>query len=266
MGQPDKRQPKSLQAFTRLELAVVLACVCLLGLIVLPMLGRSRAAGSEAVCMNNLRNLGRALLVYSDQNRGFVPEEGSIGFTVFHVNNADAWYNLAVLPEYPAMRTLYLTNSYPLPASGSVYSCPAAPLPPAGQPSVAWAYFMYAENARACVNKSGTTPRTYQTRIPSVPRPSSTFLMAEVDDNYVTNSTIPANSTVLAQYTAVRHDGFSVFTMMDGSVRLFGTNDFLHDVVTAQHEWYVNGTDASGGYTSWNCYWWPTPTTPTSSP
>src|SRR4051812_31327175 len=105
MGQFDRQQPKFCHAFTRLELAVVLACLCLLGLIVLPMLGRSRAAGSEAVCMNNLRNLGRAFLVYSDQSRGYVPNEGNIGMTVFNVANATAWYNAAVQPEYPTMKS-----------------------------------------------------------------------------------------------------------------------------------------------------------------
>jgi type II secretory pathway pseudopilin PulG len=260
MGTFSNQRPKTNNAFTRLELIVVLACVCLLGLVALPMLGRSHSAGCESVCMNNLRNLGRAMLVYSDQNRSYVPEEGNIGVTVFNVANSDAWYNLAVLPEYPAMKALYLTNNYPLPASGTIYSCPAAQLPVAGQPSIAWAYFMYAENARACVNK-GTTPRN-QTRISAVPRPSSTILMAEVnDDDYFANSGVPANSAVLAQYTAARHDGFGIFSMMDGSVRVFSTNDYSHNSTTAAQEWYSNGTDASSGYTSWPCYWWPTSTT-----
>ena len=266
MGRFDRQQPKFRNAFTRLELAVVLACVSLLGLVVLPMLGRSRSGGSEVVCMNNLRNLGRAMLVYSDQNRGYVPEEGNIGSSILNTVNADAWYNLAVSPEYPTYRSLYLSNNYPVPANGSIYSCPSAPVPPAGQPSLTWAYFMYGENARACVNKNGSGPRTYQTRIPTVPRPASTCLMAENNDDYASNAGFPAVSSVQGQYTATWHDGFAVFVMMDGSVRLFSTNDYLHSLSTAAQEWYINGANASGGYTSWNCYWWPTPTTPTSSP
>src|SRR4051812_34385140 len=103
MGRFHRQQPKFRHAFTRLELAVVLACVCLLGLIVLPMLGRSRAAGSEAVCMNNLRNLGRAFLIYSDQNKGYVPEEGVNSSTILATQNTSAWYNVAVLPGYTPM-------------------------------------------------------------------------------------------------------------------------------------------------------------------
>lgn len=262
MGRTDKQQPNSRAAFTRFELAVVLACVCLLGLVVLPMLGRSRAAGSEAVCMNNLRNLGRAFLVYSDQNGGYVPNEGNITVNVISSGNATAWYNAAVLPEYPSMKSLYSTaasTNFPVPASPSVYSCPGAAPPPAGQPSVAWAFFMYGENNCLCVNSpSATRP---QTRFPNIPKASVTVMIGEVDDSTY-NSATPSLSGVQAAYTATRHDGFGLFTMCDGSLRALTTNQFVHPLSSAAQEWYVNGADSGQGYTSWPVYWWPTPTTP----
>lgn len=266
MGLAKKQQPKSSHAFTRLELAVVLACVCLLGLIVLPMLGRSRAAGSEAVCMNNLRNLGRAFLVYSDQNKGYVPEEGDITRTVLDARNATAWYNAAVLPEYPSMKSLYSTGiatNFPVPGNGTVYSCPAAPLPPTGQPSLQWAFFMYAENNWLCVNAGTRTTygQSVQTRFPTIPKPAATVMLGEVDDNYAVNAGFPSLSGVQAIYATMRHDNFGLFTMCDGSVRALSTNDFLHASSSAAQEWYINGSNSSGGYTSWPAYWWPTPTT-----
>jgi type II secretory pathway pseudopilin PulG len=246
-------------AFTRLELIVVLACFCVLGLVALPMLGRSHNAGTEAVCMNNLRNLGRAMLIYCDQNRGFVPEEGNIANTIFTAANSDAWYNVATVPAYPSMKSLYTSGQYPLPGNGSIYSCPAAPLPPAGQPSLSWAFFMYGENSRICVNQGTRTTlgQSVQTKIATLPRPSLTILMAEVDDNYPLNAGNPALSGTTAHFTPARHNGFGLFNMCDGSVRAFTTSEFNHPESTALQEWSTNGA-----LTSWPCYWWPSPTTP----
>jgi type II secretory pathway pseudopilin PulG len=262
MGRFDKQRSRSCHAFTRLELAVVLACVCLLGLIVMPMLGRSHNAASESVCMNNLRNLGRALLIYSDQNRGLVPEEGDLTKTTVNSGNGDAWYNLAVQPEFPSYVSLYSSHNYPVPGNGSVYSCPAAPVPPPGQPSLAWAYFMYGENNWLCVNKGSRAGGAQQTRIPTLPRPSVTILLAENDDDYATSSAYPALSGTHGKFAVARHDSACLMVMIDGSVRGFRTNEFMHDDSSPGHEWYANLNDTNGGFTAYPCYWWPTPTTP----
>jgi type II secretory pathway pseudopilin PulG len=262
MGQFDRQQPKFCHAFTRLELAVVLGCVSLLGLLVLPMLGRSHSAAGEAVCMNNLRNLGRAFLVYSDQNKGYVPEEGNLVSTIVATANAYAWYNVAVQPEYPSIKNLYVAGNFPLPGNGSIYSCPAALNPPVGQPSFAWAFFMYGENNRLCVNQSTRTAsgQAVQTRFSTIPRPAATIMIGELDDDFAVNSGIPANSGVFAPYVVARHDGFGLSTMCDGSVGTFTTNQFIHANSSAAQEWYSDGNSSTGGYTSWPVYWYPTPT------
>ena len=247
------------KAFTRLDLVVVLAIVCVLIVVAFPLLGRSHAAGSEAVCMNNLRNLGRALLIYSDQNNGYVPEEGVANFSIFHSVNTDAWYNLAVQPEYPGMKSLYLAGQFPLPGGNSIHACPAAASPPSGQPSISWAFFMYGENNWLCVNKStrASLGQAVQTRIATIPHPSVTILMGEVNDDYSQNSGVPALSGVTGPYAAARHNGVGLFTMCDGSVRAFATNDFNHPESSGSQEYFYNGSA-----TSWPCYWWPSPTTP----
>lgn len=244
-----------MNAFTRVELLFVLVCITLMGLVALPLLGRTRSAGSQAMCMNNLRNLDRVMLIYSDQNRGLVPEEGNIGALITDPSNADAWYNLAVLPEYPTMTNLYRASSYPLPGNGTVYSCPNATAP--ALPSKGFCFFMYGENNFICVNKSSRQVGFPQTRINLLPRPQQTIFMGEVAYN---GTIVPALSGVTANYTAVRHDGFGEFAMTDGSVRLFTTNESVHVSSSAAQEWYVNGT--GGQLASRPCYWWPTPSTP----
>lgn len=259
---PIKSTNTSHRAFTRLELVVVLACICLLGILALPLLGRSHIVGTEAACMNNLRNLGRTMLIYADQTKGYVPQEGNIASLIFDPVNRDAWYNAAVQPEYPAMTNLYSASAYPLPGNGTIYSCPAATVP--APPNKAFAFFMYGENNWMCVN--GGTILTYgqsvQSKFSTMPRPAATIMMGEVD--YGGTSSQPADSGVTSQYTAARHDGLGLFSMCDGSVRAFDPNQFNHSgaSISAAAEWYINGTDASNGLTSWPCYWWPSATTP----
>ncbi|MGZ4962243.1 MAG: type II secretion system protein [Limisphaerales bacterium] len=247
------------RAFTRLELVVVLACIGLLSLLALPLLGRSRASASDAVCMNNLRNLGRAMLIYADQTGGFVPEEGISTSLINNSVNSKAWYNAEVQPEYPALTNLYTQQLYPLPGNGTIYSCPASP-PPATSPSKAFAYFMYGENNWLCVNQSTRTTygQNVQTRFATIPQPSATILLG---DNDGTSGSAPAYSGITPNYVAVRHGLFAQFVMCDGSVRAFATNEFNHISTSAAVEWYVNHTDASAGINNWPCYWWPTSTT-----
>lgn len=249
-------------AFTRLELLVVLSCIGLLSLIALPLLGRSHTVGSEATCMNNLRNLGRAFLIYADQTRGYVPQEGNIGVLISDPLNKDAWYNLAVQPEYPALTNLYGASAFPLPGNGTIYSCPAASAP--FPPNKAFAFFMYGENNFMCVN-GGTIANkglSVQSKFATMPKPASTIMIGEV--YYGTGSSVPSLSGVSPSYTAARHDGFGLFAMCDGSARAFDPNQFNHlgATTSAAAEWYVNGTDASSGLRSPPCYWWPSATTP----
>jgi prepilin-type N-terminal cleavage/methylation domain-containing protein len=60
-------------AFTLVELLVVIAIIAVLIALLLPVLSRSRRAAQAAACMSNLRQVGRALLAYAGDNKGWFP-------------------------------------------------------------------------------------------------------------------------------------------------------------------------------------------------
>jgi prepilin-type N-terminal cleavage/methylation domain-containing protein len=60
-------------AFTLIELLVVIAIIGILAAMLLPALGKAKARGQSALCLNNLKQLQTTYLLYTDDNNGFFP-------------------------------------------------------------------------------------------------------------------------------------------------------------------------------------------------
>lgn len=58
------------EAFTLIELLVVIAILAVLAAILFPVFSRAREKGRQASCMSNLKQLGAALTMYTDDHDG----------------------------------------------------------------------------------------------------------------------------------------------------------------------------------------------------
>src|SRR5438876_2154071 len=107
-------------AFTLLELLVVIAIISILAALLLPALGAAKEKAKSIVCLANLKQIGIALALYSDDHEDMlIPAEYSKNFSPGGEGWPSILYNLQYLPAERA------PTYYSVADVGSVFRCPS---------------------------------------------------------------------------------------------------------------------------------------------
>src|SRR5438477_2624628 len=196
------------RGFTLIELLLVIAIIAILAAMLLPALSRSKGSARQTACLNHLKELGLATVMYAMENEGYYPSS----------NSTDKWPQ-AIRPGYENLHILWCPDDTSI--NGVAPGTASADVAPRSYLINAWTDYF---DSLPQPVKFEIMPESF------VEYPSETILFGEKQEeqgDFLMDLRTGNEVTVLEQ---TRHAGGANYAFTDGSAHFLRSGRCLNPV------------------------------------